>query len=288
MYMEVKIKEEPVWLEGTTNASLENIEDVSEVMALKEEVKSELTEPGSTQENSLEVPEKIAADFNAQTTTGRTGEQLRQKFDSLKKETRKYCAKLRQQRLQTGGGPHTEIKANPLYDRVQELIKLSAEVPVESASGDSLQLQLPNVELDKDTDIQIEEDGSVSLPFDDLPSSSTDQSSSPTLPLQMENHDVAGTSGTNTREAEVERPLLSRRKPIFRKKSLPLSATGKKIVPWVTARTEVAQLQKRLLEEQLREVQKRDEREAALFLIKKRSLELDVKIKEDTLKNLTK
>ncbi|XP_068083891.1 uncharacterized protein [Anabrus simplex] len=130
--------------------------------------------------------------------------------------------------------------------------------------------------------------GSYSIDSVPIPDVLKDQSSSPTLPLQMKNHDVAGTSGTNTREAEVERPLLSRRKPIFRKKSLPLSATVKKIEPWVTARTEVAQLQKRLLEEQLREVQKRDEREAALFLIKKRSLELDVKIKEETLKNLTK
>ncbi|XP_067013725.2 gastrula zinc finger protein XlCGF8.2DB-like [Anabrus simplex] len=59
MDMEVKIKEEPAWLEGITNASLENIEDVSEVMALIGEVKSELTEPGSTQENSLELSKDV-------------------------------------------------------------------------------------------------------------------------------------------------------------------------------------------------------------------------------------
>ncbi|XP_068086352.1 uncharacterized protein [Anabrus simplex] len=55
MELEVKIKEEPAWLEGTTTASLENFEHVSEVIALKEEVKSDLTEPGSSLENSLEV-----------------------------------------------------------------------------------------------------------------------------------------------------------------------------------------------------------------------------------------
>ncbi|XP_068086901.1 oocyte zinc finger protein XlCOF19 [Anabrus simplex] len=59
MDLEVKIKEEPAWLEGTTTASLENIEHVSEVIALKEEVKSELTEPESTQENSLETSNDI-------------------------------------------------------------------------------------------------------------------------------------------------------------------------------------------------------------------------------------
>ncbi|XP_068082552.1 uncharacterized protein [Anabrus simplex] len=126
--------------------------------------------------------------------------------------------------------------------------------------------------------------GSYSIDSVQIPDVLKDQSSSPTLPLQMGNHDVAGTSGTNAREAEVERPLLSRHKPIFRKNNLPLSAMGKKIEPWVIAKTEVAQLQKRLLEKQLREVEKREE---ALFLIKKRSLELDIKI-EETLKNLKK
>ncbi|XP_068086814.1 uncharacterized protein [Anabrus simplex] len=57
MDLEIKIKEEPAGLEETTNASLENFEHVSEVIALKEEVKSELTEPGSSQENSREPSE---------------------------------------------------------------------------------------------------------------------------------------------------------------------------------------------------------------------------------------
>ncbi|XP_068086809.1 myb/SANT-like DNA-binding domain-containing protein 3 [Anabrus simplex] len=137
----------------------EALQLIRTVECYKDVVENKRTDAVTSNEKT-KAWEKIAADFNAQTTTGRTGEQLRQKFDSLKKETRKYCAKLRQQRLQTGGGPHTEIKANPLYDRVQGLIKLSAEgnqsvfdsdatflceVPVESASGDSLQLL--NVEL---------------------------------------------------------------------------------------------------------------------------------------------
>ncbi|XP_068087133.1 zinc finger protein OZF-like, partial [Anabrus simplex] len=59
MELEVNIKEEPAWLEGTRNASLENIEHVSDMVVLKNEVKSELTEPGSTQENTLEQSEDI-------------------------------------------------------------------------------------------------------------------------------------------------------------------------------------------------------------------------------------
>ncbi|XP_068086835.1 uncharacterized protein [Anabrus simplex] len=57
MDLEIKIKEEPAGLEGTTNASLEHFEHVSEVIALKEEVKSELAEPGSSQENFHEPSE---------------------------------------------------------------------------------------------------------------------------------------------------------------------------------------------------------------------------------------
>ncbi|XP_068086474.1 zinc finger protein ZFP2 [Anabrus simplex] len=59
MDLEVNTKEEPAWLEGTTDASLENIEHVSDVVVLKNEVKSELTVPGSTQENSLELSKDI-------------------------------------------------------------------------------------------------------------------------------------------------------------------------------------------------------------------------------------
>ncbi|XP_068086915.1 uncharacterized protein [Anabrus simplex] len=59
MDLEVKIKEEPAWLEGITTASVENFEYVSEVIALKEEVKPELAEPGSLQENYLEPSKDI-------------------------------------------------------------------------------------------------------------------------------------------------------------------------------------------------------------------------------------
>ncbi|XP_068086383.1 uncharacterized protein [Anabrus simplex] len=63
MDLEVNIKEEPAWLEETTNASLENIGHVSEVIALKKEAKSELTKPESTWENSLEPSEDIKEDL---------------------------------------------------------------------------------------------------------------------------------------------------------------------------------------------------------------------------------
>ncbi|XP_067013274.2 uncharacterized protein [Anabrus simplex] len=52
MDLEVQIKEEPVLVEGTP--PLENFQPVSEVISLKQETKSELTEPGATLENAFE------------------------------------------------------------------------------------------------------------------------------------------------------------------------------------------------------------------------------------------
>lgn len=75
--------------------------------------------------------DKIFRVYNAQTTAHRTPEQLRQKYDSLKKETRKYYAQLKQERLKTGGGcgggPHIEHKFEIVYSKVHRLIKLSTD-----------------------------------------------------------------------------------------------------------------------------------------------------------------
>ncbi|XP_068083889.1 zinc finger protein 583-like [Anabrus simplex] len=59
MDMEIEIKEEPVWCEGTANTLLENLELVSEMVSLKQETKSELTEPDPTQENAFETSADI-------------------------------------------------------------------------------------------------------------------------------------------------------------------------------------------------------------------------------------
>ncbi|XP_068086384.1 zinc finger protein 239-like [Anabrus simplex] len=82
MDLEVNFKEEPAWLEETTDASLENIEHVSEVIALKKEVKSELTEPESTQENSLEPSKCIKEEIFTEPGT------INQLVPNIKEETR--------------------------------------------------------------------------------------------------------------------------------------------------------------------------------------------------------
>ncbi|XP_068086203.1 uncharacterized protein [Anabrus simplex] len=63
MDLEVKIKEEPVLHEGTETTSLENVEHLSEMIPLKQEIKSESTETGSTQENSFEMYAKSNPNF---------------------------------------------------------------------------------------------------------------------------------------------------------------------------------------------------------------------------------
>ncbi|XP_068083890.1 uncharacterized protein [Anabrus simplex] len=54
MDQEVEVKEEPVWLEGVDITSLENFEHISEMISLKQEGKSELTEPVPTTESAFE------------------------------------------------------------------------------------------------------------------------------------------------------------------------------------------------------------------------------------------
>ncbi|XP_068086371.1 gastrula zinc finger protein XlCGF8.2DB-like [Anabrus simplex] len=69
MALEMEIKEEPAWFEGTGNASLENVEYVSEMMPLKREAKAELTEPGPTQEISFEPSTDIKVEISMEQST---------------------------------------------------------------------------------------------------------------------------------------------------------------------------------------------------------------------------
>ncbi|XP_067004942.2 uncharacterized protein [Anabrus simplex] len=71
MDLETKIKVEPAWLEGTGNASLENIEHGTQIITLKKEEKSELTQPGPTEDCSFEPSEDTKKEiFIEQQTVG--------------------------------------------------------------------------------------------------------------------------------------------------------------------------------------------------------------------------
>ncbi|XP_068084003.1 uncharacterized protein [Anabrus simplex] len=86
MDLEIKIKEEPAWLEGTGNASLENIEHVTQIITLKKEAKSELTEPGPTENCSFEPSEDTKEEiFIEQHTVG-------QLMPYIKEETNRCTA----------------------------------------------------------------------------------------------------------------------------------------------------------------------------------------------------
>ncbi|XP_068085463.1 uncharacterized protein [Anabrus simplex] len=61
MDMEVKIKEEPICFEETSNTSCDNYKIISEEMCLKEEPKSELAVPRETQPSS-DIKNEITVD----------------------------------------------------------------------------------------------------------------------------------------------------------------------------------------------------------------------------------
>lgn len=83
--------------------------------------------------------EKITQGYNAGTTEYRTPDQLRCKFDNLKKEVRKFEAIRRRSFYKTGGGEdEAEVKAvvKLLYEKNLAIIALSAK-GLEAAPGDS-------------------------------------------------------------------------------------------------------------------------------------------------------
>jgi len=77
--------------------------------------------------------------YNSTTTDPKTADQLKCKFDNLKKDVRKYEAKKRQNLLKTGGGiDEMEIKEaiKLLYEKIKSVIGLSV-TGLEPSVGDS-------------------------------------------------------------------------------------------------------------------------------------------------------
>ncbi|CAF4754899.1 unnamed protein product [Pieris macdunnoughi] len=70
---------------------------------------------------------KLTAHFNAWTTTGRrTPQQLRLKWENLKKNSRKRCTKIRMNLIKTGGGPAEFIPPDDILDRVTGMLGSTA------------------------------------------------------------------------------------------------------------------------------------------------------------------
>ncbi|KAK4882239.1 hypothetical protein RN001_005558 [Aquatica leii] len=85
------------------------------------------------------VWQKIGEEYNCGQLETRTVDQLRSKFDNLKKETRRYFAKQRQDLYRTGGGVvEDNIRAilKLLYNKIRCIINLSV-LGLEAFPGDS-------------------------------------------------------------------------------------------------------------------------------------------------------
>lgn len=98
----------------------------------------------------MEAWGEIAQKYNSSTTEPRTWEQLRCKYDNLKKEVRKYYAKLKQNLLKTGGGkPDISIKKSTecLYNKIYEMISMTVD-GLPPSSGDSDEVgQIRNIPI---------------------------------------------------------------------------------------------------------------------------------------------
>ncbi|KAK4882304.1 hypothetical protein RN001_005623 [Aquatica leii] len=88
------------------------------------------------------VWEKNRVDFNTAATEQRTTEQLRTKYDNLKKDTRRYFAKPRQNLYRNGGGlVEDDIRGvirdiRDIYEKIKATINMSV-IGMEARLGDS-------------------------------------------------------------------------------------------------------------------------------------------------------
>nr|CAH7756683.1 unnamed protein product [Callosobruchus chinensis] len=85
---------------------------------------------------------KIAETYNSATTEPRTSDQLRCKYEDLKKEVRKYEALKRQNLYKTGGGIEqivTKETIKLLYAKIKSIITLSVQ-GLDPCEGDSDQI----------------------------------------------------------------------------------------------------------------------------------------------------
>ncbi|KAF5274923.1 hypothetical protein FQR65_LT16834 [Abscondita terminalis] len=79
---------------------------------------------------------KIADEFNCGVVEVRTAEQLRNKFDNLKKETRRFFVKQRQDLYRTGVEDQVRAILKALYEKIRCIINLSV-LGLEAQHGDS-------------------------------------------------------------------------------------------------------------------------------------------------------
>ncbi|XP_045468045.1 uncharacterized protein LOC123676280 isoform X1 [Harmonia axyridis] len=88
----------------------------------------------------------IAEVYNASTTDPRTWEQLRCKYDNLKKDVRRHRAKLKQNLLQAGGDKIILRKSTEqLYDKVYKIISMSVD-DLPSCKSDSDEVEFRTID----------------------------------------------------------------------------------------------------------------------------------------------
>lgn len=79
-----------------------------------------------------EAWQSIQNEYNAQATVKRTLQQLQGKFENLKSEVRKAAAAHKLQYSGTGGGPHMEVKFDPVFQAALELLHEKTVIGIQS------------------------------------------------------------------------------------------------------------------------------------------------------------
>ncbi|XP_022904817.2 nuclear apoptosis-inducing factor 1-like isoform X1 [Onthophagus taurus] len=214
--------------------------------------------------------QKICQTFNSTGKTNRTSQQLRSKYETLKKEVRQAVAKHRADVSSTGGGP-CKVKLSPLHERVQSLIQ---------PSGDGTPSQFDS-EFDC-LDIKVEPQHLITFVDDELKGDEAPLSPNIPVAIDAEQIEVTNTSIYESNNTEVTdaddiveednnrshySPVqlrkakylaLQTRKRNRASKNINLSAAGREMQPWLDAKADLTNLKIKLLQEEFDAKQQRE------------------------------
>ncbi|XP_046389949.1 uncharacterized protein LOC124158729 [Ischnura elegans] len=235
---------------------------------------------------------RITNEFNYMAIERRTPEQLKQKYETLKKEARREAANMLVKPVETEVALPSKEKSNPLYARIRQMMELSTEefptmkftesmdaldTRVQQPQGgsithteeedDNYEIEVigPSVIMDNGSEAAIPSGSSASTVYDGGSDSNPTQHTMPERPLTAEVNEYE-TGSDNFKKRKRPDLGISSHKHFFKCQNLR---------SWIGAKEELLSLKKELL---LKEFKEREKREIELHVV-------NMSIKQAQLKN---
>ncbi|KAK5650418.1 hypothetical protein RI129_001447 [Pyrocoelia pectoralis] len=227
---------------------------------------------------------KIANEFNCAATEGKTAEQLRTKYDNIKKEARKYFAKQKQELYRTGGGAiNINIRdvLKDIFEKIRAIINLSVE-GISPSIGDSDALNLTEASEmgtnEEFSDVFLINSSAPNPQLDIVeepqPHCSKDVKDSPTIIECGELTDVADWSTYKPAMLKKRKHKLLSSSSADKSSKSKYDIPTKKLCEVATAKSELAHLKKELLIKEDKRKEELHKQQIEIAILKKEHLKL--------------